>query len=163
MHCVHLVSRLRKRYLPKQRLHKTFILNAPLRSVFCFHNVEMSTNRTKVHIRENSWLAKRAAANLGFDYVAMVFGNTIHLHNTTKEKFFARPSWVLHELKHVEQYQRLGMFLFLCKYGIEHMKKGYWNNAFEVEAREAEGEYGLLSRYDLSDYSQYMIAGYNPG
>jgi hypothetical protein len=123
----------------------------------------MSRNKLKVRIRENSWLAKRAAANLGFDYVAMVFGNTIHLHNTTIEKFFARPSWVLHELKHVEQYERFGMFSFLIKYGLEHMKKGYWNNALEAEAREAEGDYSLLDRYDLSDYAAYMVAGYKAG
>src|SRR3954469_6382802 len=100
----------------------------------------MNQQAPKIRIRENSWLAKKAAENLGFDYVAMVFGRTIHLYNTTLEKFFARPSWVIHELKHVEQYDRLGTFGFLVQYGIEHLRKGYWNNAFEAEARASEGD-----------------------
>ena len=116
--------------------------------------------KRKVYVRENSWLAKRAAKKLGYDYVAMVVGRTIHLHNTTLEKFFARPSWVIHELKHVEQFERLGTVPFLVKYGIEHLRRGYWNNAFEAEARAAESNCELLSRYDLSDYRQYMQKGY---
>ena len=114
----------------------------------------------KVRIRENSWLAKRAAKNLGFDYIAMVFGSTIHLHNTTIERFFARPSWVIHELRHIEQYQRHGMLGFLFRYGIEHFRKGYWENAFEVEARQSEGDYSLLARFDLSAYAEHMGDGY---
>lgn len=120
----------------------------------------MKDKKPKIRIREGSWLARRAAKNLGFDYVAMVFGRTIHLHNTTLEKFFARPSWVIHELKHVEQYERFGLIPFLFKYGIEHLRKGYWDNALEAEARAAEGDTSLLLRYDLSDYAAYMKTGY---
>lgn len=120
----------------------------------------MKDRKRKIQVRMNSWLAKRAARNLGFDYVAMVFGTTIHLHNTSLETFFARPSWVIHELKHVEQYERLGVFRFLLRYFIEHLRKGYWNNALEAEARAAEGDVSLLSRYDLSDYAAYMRVGY---
>jgi hypothetical protein len=114
----------------------------------------------KVRIRENSWLAKRAAENLGFEYIAMVFGRTIHLHNTTLERFFGRPSWVIHELKHVEQYERHGTVGFLLRYGMEHFRKGYWANAFEAEARASEDDYSLLMRYDLSEYAIYMQVGY---
>jgi hypothetical protein len=120
----------------------------------------MKDKRPKIYVREGSWLARWAAKNLGFDYVAMVFGRTIHLHNTTTEKFFARPSWVIHELKHVEQYERFGLLRFLIKYGLEHLRKGYWNNALEAEARAAESDKSLLSRYDLSDYAAYMKNGY---
>ncbi len=116
----------------------------------------MKNTTPKIRIRENSWLARRAARNLGFDYVAMVFGRTIHLHNTTLEQFFARPSWVIHELKHVEQYDRLGKLGFLTRYAVEHFRKGYWNNAFETEARASERDASLLSRYDLSEYASYM-------
>ena len=116
--------------------------------------------KRKVYIRENSWLARKAAQKLGFDYVAMVYGHTIHLHNATTEQFFARPGWVCHELKHVEQYERLGLLPFLIQYGMEHLRKGYYNNAFEVEARAAEGAQNILGRYDLSAYSAYMSAGY---
>jgi hypothetical protein len=116
--------------------------------------------KRKVYVRENSWLAKRAARKLGYEYVAMVFGNTIHLHNTTIERFFARPSWVIHELKHVEQFERMGTIPFLIRYGIEHLRKGYWNNAYEAEARAAETDWELLHRYDLSEYRKYMKVGY---
>ncbi len=120
----------------------------------------MNNKLPKIRIRENSWLARGAAKNLGFDYVAMVFGHTIHLHNTTLEKFFARPSWVIHELKHVEQYERFGTLGFLWNYFLEHFRKGYWNNALEAEARAAETDASLLARYDLSDYARYMQGGY---
>ncbi len=116
--------------------------------------------KKKVRVRENSWLARRAAKKLQFDYVAMVFGHTIHLHNTTLEKFFARPSWVCHELKHVEQYERHGLPGFLFRYFVQHLKKGYWNNAFEVEARASESCRELLDQYDLSEYERHMQAGY---
>jgi hypothetical protein len=120
----------------------------------------IAMRKRKVYIKENSWLAKWAARKLGFDYVAMVFCNTIHLHNTTIDKFFARPSWVRHELKHVEQYERLGLLGFLAKYSFEHLRKGYWNNSFEVEARGAEEDNSLLNRYDLSHYGHLMASGY---
>jgi hypothetical protein len=116
--------------------------------------------KRKVYIKEDSWLAKLAARKLGFDYVAMVWCNTIHLHNTTTEKFFARPTWVRHELKHVEQYERMGMLSFLARYFFEHLRKGYWNNSFEVEARNAEQDDDLLHRYDLSNYNHLMVSGY---
>lgn len=113
--------------------------------------------KRRVRVRENSWLAKRAAKNLKFDYVAMVLGHTIHLHNTTKERFFARPSWVCHELMHVVQYERYGMLGFLFRYFREHLRRGYWNNTLEVEARAAEADQSLLERYDLSEYAGFMV------
>jgi hypothetical protein len=116
--------------------------------------------KQKVRVRENSWLARTAARNLGYQQAAMVFGHTIHLHNTSLEKFFARPAWVMHELKHVEQYERLGTVPFLLKYLLEYVRRGYWNNAIEAEARAAETDRGLLDRYDLTAYRQYMQAGY---
>lgn len=149
----------------KARQHKTAFtkhLYIALRfgALFVFIRATMKAKRLKVRIRENSWLARSAAQNLGFDYVAMVYGSTIHLHNTSLERFFARPSWVIHELKHVEQYERFGTLRFLCCYFLEYVRKGYWNNALEAEARASESDYTLLSRYDLSDYADYMKAGY---
>lgn len=108
--------------------------------------------KRKVKIRESSWLARLAAWKLGFDYVAMVFGRTIHLHNTTVETFLKRPSWVVHELKHVEQYDRMGLLGFLWHYLVEYIRHGYWKNGLEVEARNAEGDFTLLHQYDLSPY-----------
>jgi hypothetical protein len=112
--------------------------------------------KRKVRICEGSWLAKLAARKLGYDKVAIVFGHTIHLHNTTVADFLARPQWVRHELKHVEQYERLGFLRFLVRYVIEHLRNGYRNNAFEVEARAAEKDPSISKHYDLSAYREFM-------
>ncbi len=109
--------------------------------------------KRRVKIREHSLLARIAARKLRFGHVAIVFGHTIHLYNITIDGFFARPSWVLHELKHVEQYERLGFFPFLWRYFREYLKYGYYNAPLEVEARAAESEVSLLEQYDLSAYN----------
>lgn len=92
----------------------------------------------KVIIRENSWLAKLAAIKLKANQAAIVFGNTIHLHNTSRAEFLSNKEWLAHELKHVEQYQQHGFAGFLFKYLLEWVRKGYYNNRFEKEARENE-------------------------
>ena len=89
-------------------------------------------------IRENSILARIGAWKLGTSRMAMTIGNTIHLHNTSKQEFLEDQRWVKHELKHVEQYQRYGFIGFIWKYTIESILRGYYNNRFEIEAREAE-------------------------
>ena len=93
---------------------------------------------TSFHIKENSWLAKIAAKKLRSKSVAMVLGKTIHLHNSTKAEFLQNTRWVKHELCHVQQFKQHGYFGFLVKYLWESLKKGYYNNKFEVEARAAE-------------------------
>lgn len=89
-------------------------------------------------IRENSIFAKIGAWKLGTGRMAMTIGNTIHLHNTSRQEFLGDQRWLKHELKHVEQYQRYGLVKFLWKYTIESILRGYYNNRFEIEAREAE-------------------------
>ncbi|MFN8242604.1 MAG: DUF4157 domain-containing protein [Ferruginibacter sp.] len=89
-------------------------------------------------IRENSWLARIAAKKLGTSAVAMVLGNTIHLHNVSREDFLKDEKWVKHERCHLQQYRRYGCAGFLLRYTWESIRKGYHNNRFEVEAREAE-------------------------
>ena len=91
-----------------------------------------------VKIKENSWIAKIAAKKLGTKNVAMVLGKTIHLYNTTKEDFLKDERWVKHELCHVQQFKQHGYIGFLVKYLWESIRKGYYNNKFEVEARAAE-------------------------
>jgi hypothetical protein len=90
------------------------------------------------HIKENSWLAKIAAKKLGTKSVAIVLGNTIHLHNTSKTAFLQNKKWVKHELCHVQQFKQHGYTGFIIKYLWESLKNGYYNNKFEVEARVAE-------------------------
>lgn len=71
--------------------------------------------------------------------------------------FFGEPTpqLVKHEAKHILQakdmqpawlrwwpwaQQRAGWIKFWWAYGKEHEKNGYWNNRFEVEARQYSGE-----------------------
>lgn len=89
-------------------------------------------------IKEDSWIAKLAALKLGSKRVAIVIGNTIHLHNTSRQEFLKDERWVKHELCHVKQFERYGFLPFLGKYLWESIKNGYYNNKYEVEAREAE-------------------------
>ena len=91
-----------------------------------------------IRIMENSLLARLAAAKLGCSPVAVTLGNTIHLHNTSKEDFLASKRWLRHEMAHVEQYRKYGFWKFLFLYLTESFRKGYYMNRFEVEARAAE-------------------------
>ena len=89
-------------------------------------------------IKENSWIAKLAAFKLRSKQVAIVIGKTIHLYNTSKKEFLNDEKWVKHELCHVRQFQQNGYVIFILKYVWESIKHGYYNNKYEVEAREAE-------------------------
>lgn len=103
-----------------------------------------------VSINENSWLAKIAAAKMRSEKIAIVFGSTIHLHNTTKEEFLNDNDWVCHELKHVEQYKQHGSIGFIFKYLFDWMKNGYYNNKFEVAARESEKDISLMKKFKIN-------------
>ena len=91
-------------------------------------------------IKENSYVAKIAARKLKASSVAIVFGSTIHLWNSSKEDFLKNERWLKHELCHIRQYKEHGYIGFLVKYLWESFRKGYYNNKFEVEARKAEDE-----------------------
>ena len=90
------------------------------------------------HIKENSWIAKLAAKKLRKDNMAIVIGKTIHLYGSTKENFLSNEAWVKHELCHVKQYREHGFIPFIAKYLWESVRKGYFDNKFEAEARKAE-------------------------
>lgn len=96
----------------------------------------------RIHIKENSFIARIACLKMGSKAIAMVLGKTIHLYGVSKAEFLSNPKWVRHELKHVEQYAKMGTIPFLWAYLLESVKKGYQNNRFEVEAREAEEDWG---------------------
>lgn len=95
------------------------------------------------YIKENSWLAKLAALKLKTDAVAIVFGNTIHLYHTRSDEFMQNKKWLRHELCHVMQYRQHGLIGFIVKYLYESIRHGYYNNRFEIEARNASEEVGL--------------------
>jgi Domain of unknown function (DUF4157) len=82
-----------------------------------------------VKVIEHSWLVR-----LHGRAVATTRPQRIYLRGSAAE-FFANPWLVLHEYCHViHQWQR-GR-LTVARYLIECLRHGYWNNRFEVEARE---------------------------
>ena len=89
-------------------------------------------------IKENSIFAKLAAKKLRKSNMAIVIGKTIHLYGSTKENFLSNPKWLKHEVCHVKQFREHGFIPFLVKYLWESIRKGYYNNKYEVEARAAE-------------------------
>jgi hypothetical protein len=97
-----------------------------------------------VRIKENSWVARLAAAKLKSGKVAIVFGRTIHLHNTSRSEFLSDKKWVCHELKHVEQYRRFGFAGFISRYLLDWLRRGYYNNKFEAEARQSENDMNMV-------------------
>ncbi|HET7114971.1 MAG TPA: DUF4157 domain-containing protein [Hanamia sp.] len=89
-------------------------------------------------IKQNSWIAKIASKKLGSDNVAIVIGKTIHLYHVSKEDFLKDTKWVKHESCHITQFKKYGFLPFILLYLWESMKHGYYNNKYEVEARNAE-------------------------
>lgn len=89
-------------------------------------------------VKENSWIAKLAAKKLHSKTVAIVIGKTVHLCNVSKELFLKDERWVKHEVCHINQFKKYGFFNFIFKYLMESVRNGYYNNKYEIEAREAE-------------------------
>ena len=103
----------------------------------------------EVFIKQNIFVAKMAAHVLKTNRVAIVLGRTIYLHNVSARDFLKNKKWLLHELKHVEQYEQLGFLQFITKYVLFSIKYGYENNPYELAACAAEQEEALLSNYRL--------------
>ena len=79
-----------------------------------------------------------AARKLKAKVVAIVIGKTIHLHNCNRQDFIKDERWLKHELCHIRQFEQHGFFTFILKYLLETIRNGYYNNRYEVEARQAE-------------------------
>jgi len=88
-------------------------------------------------IVENSLFARIARMVLKSRNVAMVLGNNIHLSGVDRVTFLQDDGWLAHELCHIRQFREHGYFRFLWLYLKESMRVGYYNNKYEVEAREA--------------------------
>lgn len=95
-------------------------------------------DKNEIKIKERSLLARIAAAKLGEKCIAVVMGKTIHLYGISKDEFLKKERWLRHELVHVKQFEQYGYITFLVKYLAESIRKGYYNNKYEVEARAAE-------------------------
>lgn len=89
-------------------------------------------------IKENSWIAKLAAKKLRSKNVAIVIGKTIHLYHVSRQDFLKDDKWVKHEMCHISQFKKYGFLNFIFKYLVESMRNGYYNNKYEIEARNAE-------------------------
>jgi len=100
-------------------------------------------------IKEQSFIARLAAWKLKTNTVAIVMGKTIHLHNTERIEFLQNKRWVLHELKHIQQFKQHGFLPFIFLYLWESVRHGYVNNKYEIEARSAETDEELLKNMDL--------------
>lgn len=92
-------------------------------------------------------LAKMAAGYRKSGRMAMVLGKTIHLYGVSRKQFLAEKNWVQHELKHIEQFERLGFIRFLTLYIWLSIKYGYYNHPMEQEARNAESDFVEAQKY----------------
>lgn len=82
-----------------------------------------------VYVREFSLYAR---AHLGAR--ATTRRNRILLRHSSAQ-FWSDPELILHEYFHVlRQWQPRRLTVF--KYVVESLRRGYWNNCFEIEARE---------------------------
>jgi hypothetical protein len=82
-----------------------------------------------VEVYEHSWFARFHARAL-----ATTRKRRIYLRDGAAS-FFARPDFVLHEYCHVLK-QWEGGQLTVFRYLLEWFRRGYWDNRFEIEARE---------------------------
>ena len=71
--------------------------------------------------------------------VAATRRRRIYLRGSAQE-FFEDPWLVLHEYCHVLRQWEPG-HLTVARYGLECLRRGYWNNRFEVEARAFADRY----------------------
>src|SRR4051794_12887263 len=101
-------------------------------------NESLSIVFEKLNIKERSFIARIAAKKLKCRQVAIVIGESIHLHNTSRQEFLSNRNWVQHEMVHLDQFRRYGKISFLILYLVESIRKGYYNNRYEIEARKAE-------------------------
>lgn len=82
----------------------------------------------QVHVIEHAWRVR-----LHGRAVATTRRAHIYLRGSA-EDFFADPSLMLHEYCHVVRQWQPGT-LTVPRYLMECLRRGYWNNRFEIEAR----------------------------
>jgi hypothetical protein len=98
-----------------------------------------------VQVVEHSWYAR-----LHGRIVATTRRRRIYLRGSAAE-FFDEPEIVLHEFFHVLR-QWEPRRLSIWRYLLEWLRRGYWDNRFEIEAREFAADHlyrfrALLSRH----------------
>jgi len=108
--------------------------------------------KTRIRIRQNSWIAKVASWCIKEKDVAFTLFKTIHLSQSTPRVFLNNQRWVAHELTHVRQFATYGNLRFIFMYLSESLRNGYYNNKWEVEARAEEDCVEILQDY----YFEYV-------
>jgi hypothetical protein len=88
-----------------------------------------------VKVIEHSWYARMHASA-----VATTRRQRIYLRGSAAE-FFADPWLMLHEYCHVIRQWQTGT-LTVPRYVAECLRRGYWNNRYEVEARAFADRHG---------------------
>jgi hypothetical protein len=104
--------------------------------------------KTIIRIKEGKIIARIAAAILRTNKIAVVIGKTIYVYGIAIPDFVTDRKWLLHELKHIQQYHTQGITAFVLRYTYYTIKYGYYNNPYEKEARNAENDNSLLERYE---------------
>ena len=103
------------------------------------------------YIKENSFIARMAARKLRADAAAIVIGRTIHLHNASRAEFLSNRRWLRHEMVHIRQFRRYGFLPFVARYLWESMLHGYYNNKYEIEARQGERDDAVCKGWVIAD------------
>ena len=62
------------------------------------------------------------------------------LYHVSKEDFLKDEKWLRHEMCHIRQFKKHGFLPFIFKYLLESLRRGYYQNKYEIEARMAEDE-----------------------
>ncbi len=103
--------------------------------------------------------ARHAAVELGADRILVTGGQTqapggLPSGPGSAEAFFGNPEIVLHEFFHVLR-QWETRELSVMRYVIEWLRRGYWDNRYEIEAREFAADQlhrfrAMLSRHEAA-------------
>jgi len=81
--------------------------------------------------RKNNWLYRNYFNTID----AMVWGGAIYFKN---RKAYRNKALRKHEYRHIEQARE--RWLFGLRYGLLSIWYGYWNNPYEIDARNAAGQ-----------------------
>ncbi|UAY55198.1 DUF4157 domain-containing protein [Arachidicoccus terrestris] len=116
-------------------------------------STDTATEKIRVRIRQNALLAKIACKCIRQKDVALTVYKTIYLSHSTPGGFLANERWVAHELAHVRQFMTYGYIRFLVMYLAESLRKGYFQNKWEAEARAQEEKTDILQEF----YFEYQL------
>src|SRR5690606_3729866 len=113
---------------------------------------KMSIVKKGITVKRNSHLARLACIWMRSEAVALDWGRTIHLYGTEPGRLLANQKWLGHELGHINQCEVRGVTGFVCSYLWEWIKHGYYNNRYEVEAREISNHLDRASIFEKYNF-----------